>query len=398
MPQSMRLGSVPGIVAGITRNPARRFTAKAGIFIILATIILGSVCIYNSPEILSKFSLLPCYYFYFGSSPSTMDSTTTSSSMLSDEATQDTLRNEQPIGAPHATTFLLGIFSMNTEEEKARRELIRKTMLAKEKEDERICSLKDYLDYAKMTGSQTQNCISPYVFVIAAGGEHRPTEYEDNGIESIVLDPSTIPDAEDDCIYLNIKENKDDGKSVTYFKFGQSIATQFGIDYIGKTNSDSLIDMNLYLDFLMNDLAPAPYNRRTYGGSTWTNNDKSSIYAAGQFYFMSADLAEYISVIMSHERRMELTNTRPYEDMDVGAFVFSHPRPIKFISLSQYTFWAHHLKSEEEWMTDYEEGMTKYPLRSQSVIPVQSICYYLNMEKQYKENECLRTCYSKNEM
>lgn len=149
---------------------------------------------------------------------------------------------------------------------------------------------------------------------------------------------------------------------------------------------------------VLNDLAPAPYNRRTYGGRTWTDYDKSSIYAAGQFYFMSADLAEYISVIMSHERRMELTNIRPYEDMDVGAFVFSHPRPIKIISLNQYTFWAHPLKSEEEWMAGYVEGMNEYPLQSQSVMPVQSICYYLNLEQKYKKNKCIRTCYVKNEM
>ena len=391
MPQSMRLGDVP-VAAGISqgdkhshgRNPTRRFTSKASITLILvmSSIMLGTFCIYNNS---SEFPNIVQQPFYLVPSHPSM------TRMLSDEATQDVIRNEQPIGKPHSTTFLLGIFSMDSDKEKARRELIRQTMLARQKEDMRICSLKEYMDYATRTGSQTQDCISPYAFVVSAGGEDRPTEHGNDDEEPIVLDPSTIPDAEDDCIYLNIKENMEDGKSVTYFKFGQSIAEQFGIDYIGKTDSDSLIDMPLFLSFLMNDLAPAPYNRRTYGGQTWTNTEQLSIYATGQFYFMSADLAEYISVTMSHERRKELTSEKPTEDMDIGAFVFSHPRPIKFVSLSQYTFWAHPLKSVKEWMTEYEEGMTEYPLRG-SVMPVQSICYYINLEKKNKKNDCIHTC------
>lgn len=366
-PQSLRFGDAPvaGISQGNSRNPTRRFTSKAGIisFLGLASVILGTFCIYNSSMIDADFAQQA---FYFIPSPPSMGR------MLSDEAVQDALRNEQPLGKTHSSTFLLGIFSMNSETEKERRALIRKTMVAKDK-DERVCSLKEYLDYAKRTGSQTQNCVSPYVFVIAAGGEDRPTEHEDSDEEPLVLDPSTIPDAEEDCIYLNIKENMENGKSVTYFKFGQSIAEQAAIDYIGKTDSDSLIDMPTYLNFVSNDLPPKPYNRRTYGGPTWGNHEKSAIYAAGQFYFMSADLAEYVSVIMSHENRKELTSKRPTEDMDMGAFVFSHPRPIKFISLSQYMFWAHPRKTEEEWMTDYEEGMTIYPLRG-TVLPFWHLC------------------------
>jgi len=394
VPQSMRLGDVP--VAGInqgnhSRNPTRRFTSKASmtLILVLSSIMLGTFSIYENSSEFAKIAQQPFSYL--------MPSHPSMTRMLSDEATQNALRNEQPIGKPHSTTFLLGIFSMDSDKEKGRRELIRQTMLASQKEDSRICSLKEYLDYSKRTGLQTQDCISPYAFIVAAGGEGRPTVHGDNDEEPIVLDPSTIPNAEEDCIYLNIRENMEDGKSITYFKYGQSIATQFGIDYIGKADSDSLINMRLFLNFLMNDLAPSPYNRRIYGGQTWTNTELSSIYATGQFYFMSADLAKYVSVTMSHERREELTSERPTEDMDVGAFVFSHPRPIKFISLSSYTFWAHPIKSVKEWTEGYEEGMTENPLRG-SVMPIHAVCFYHNLAKNNRTNDCLDTCFEESGM
>jgi len=257
--------------------------ALASVFI--ACYVLSNSSIVDSEELLQQ-------AFRFIPSPSSVDR------ILANSAVVDSLRNEHLLGTPHPSTFLLGVFSMDSEKEAERRNLIRETMLGRD--DDRVCSLKQYMDFITKNGyAAKQDCISPYAFIISAGGDDRPTEHGDD--EPIVIDPSTIPNAEPDCIYLNIKENMENGKSVTYFKFGQSISDQFQIDYIGKTDSDSLIDMPTYLNFLMADLPPLPYNRRVYGGASWGNDKLSSFYAAGQFYFMSTDLAKYVSVTMSQK-------------------------------------------------------------------------------------------------
>ena len=73
-----------------------------------------------------------------------------------------------------------------------------------------------------------------------------------------------------------------DGKSLTFFKATAALRETYGIDYISKTDSDSLFSMKHYFTFTESELAPAPYNRRMYGGPSWGNFVKSSVYAAGQ--------------------------------------------------------------------------------------------------------------------
>ena len=136
---------------------------------------------------------------------------------------------------------------------------------------------------------------------------------------------------------MDIKENMENGKSVSYFKYASSLTNLYGIDYIGKTDSDSLFEMKFFYELLEAELPPKPYNRRMYGGPAWGNFDTSGVYAAGQFYFMSADLADYVSNVLTPEQRKKMTSSKPTEDMDMGTFVYSHPRPIKFVNLSPYT-------------------------------------------------------------
>ena len=62
---------------------------------------------------------------------------------------------------------------------------------------------------------------------------------------------------------------------------------------------------------------------------------------------MSTDLAEYISVTMSHEKRKELTSEKPSEDMDIGALVFSHPRPINFNDLPETLPVTYNLRNKD---------------------------------------------------
>ena len=164
-----------------------------------------------------------------------------------------------------------------------------------------------------------------------------------------------------------------DGKSVSYFKAAAALSENYGIDYIAKTDSDSIFNLDFYFKFVEGELPPTPYNRRMYGGPSWGNYVKSSIYAAGQYYFLSSDLAHYVSNMMTHEQRKSLMDKRPTEDMDMGSFVFSHPRPIKFVNLSPFMFWYHPLKSEEQWFRFWEKKIDNLPSRG-SVLPYYHLC------------------------
>ena len=88
---------------------------------------------------------------------------------------------------------------------------------------------------------------------------------------------------------------------------------------------------------------------------------------------MSSDLAHYVGTIMTHEQRQTLTDKRPTEDMDMGSFVFSHPRPIKFVNLSPFMFWFHPLKTEEQWTRFWETKIDTLVMRGK-VLPYHHLC------------------------
>jgi hypothetical protein len=49
---------------------------------------------------------------------------------------------------------------------------------------------------------------------------------------------------EEDCTYLSIRENMEDGKSPTFMKMAALVAKEYGLDYIAKTDDD--VSMELY--------------------------------------------------------------------------------------------------------------------------------------------------------
>ena len=128
---------------------------------------------------------------------------------------KETFQNEEDIGGwrwseKNSTTILHGIFSMSTEQEKERRKLIRDTYLSLQ--DERICSLNDYMKKVDETGTVDSKCQITYAFVIAAGRDDRPTEHDDE--QPLFLDVKEVKGAdsgETDIMYLNIQENMEGG-------------------------------------------------------------------------------------------------------------------------------------------------------------------------------------------
>lgn len=257
---------------------------------------------------------------------------------------------DNPIGVTHSTTFLLGIFTDMSKDQRQKRDLIRATYL--KNHDLSVCSLKEYIE-------QTEErlivpCRVPYIFVVG-GDENRPPSHEDK--KPLEIDRSQATNGsedENDIVYLNIKENSDIEKSQAYFKWAQSIGTKFSIDFVGKVANSTLLDLNLLVDFIDLDLPATPFNRRMYGGSAWGFFWEGGYYGTSPFYFMSLDLATFVS-----DRKADWTREEAH---DIGRMIFKHPKPVKFVNMNPRIFWFEDMVSEEAWMDAWNNRMGELPL------------------------------------
>ena len=230
--------------------------------------------------------------------------------------------------------FLFGIFSMDNQLELERREMIRNTYLQAFMDTDsphRICSLWD-LDRI----DQQEECQIAYVFVVS-GNPNGPKELVDVSdiTGPIALDGESVPTAirladhdKGDIVYLNIQENGKEGKSQTYFKFATTLKHYF--DYLVKTDSDTLVYPKSLLDYGLKNLPKFPHNVRIYGGDYRIKPSERTLnlgpaYMGGQFYFMSPDLARYITSSACNRTSLALFS----EDQSIGNFVHSLPKPIR---------------------------------------------------------------------
>ena len=264
------------------------------------------------------------------------------------------LEAEAPLGTE--TTFLLGIFTtLAGDGDARRRNLIRETYLGTG--DDRLCPLHEYRLMAEVNRS---GCRVLYAFVAGASEEGPPENLGDLDAPTSVECPGG-GSGEPDLVCLNISENVERGKSTTWIGFGADVP---GVDYVAKTDSDTLINPALLLDFVERDLPSAPNNRRTYGGKTWANFKRSSVYMAGQFYFLSTDLARFVTRTLTADDRRALGGgaRTALEDVDMGSYVFSHPRPIKLVSVAGSMFWWHPVRDEGSWgdLWKYRDATSPY--------------------------------------
>ena len=269
------------------------------------------------------------------------------------------------------STLLLGIFSCEGDKSAARRKIIRDTYLATG--DPRICKLNDFIKQVLKAKGKPVRCQLPYTFVIGAGGENRPTDHGDKEAVHLKKNKYGKKDKSGDTTYLNIKENMEDGKSATWLKYGASLSKQLPIDYVAKIDDDSVLSSELLLDLMSDELPPAPFNRNIYGGKSWSSYIKSVLYAEGQFYFMSADLANWVGLQLSAAARLRKSHGRHTEDADMGVFVHSHPRPVKFMSLSKYKIWFHPKKKDESFIKAWKK-IGSLPDTTGVVLPLGSMC------------------------
>jgi hypothetical protein len=204
--------------------------------------------------------------------------------------------------------------------------------------------------------------------------------------------PPKTEKAVEDIVYLNIKENMNKGKSQTWLKYGSMIAEEYGFDYITKVDSDTLVFIPQFLDYVDKTLKPSPYNQRVFGGLRYCLEKcpfklVGQHYFSGEFYYMSPDLASYIT----SDKVDRTTMSTSYEDVDIGNFVFTHPLPIQSVAVEQrnvlrtpkhdaHWFWVNpeNAFGDKYWAHTTVDGGAWFKTRSNFMETWRNFQYYWN--------------------
>ncbi|KAL7575300.1 hypothetical protein ACA910_001825 [Epithemia clementina (nom. ined.)] len=200
-----------------------------------------------------------------------------------------------------------------------------------------ICSLNDLLQ-GKLR--EPDKCRFAYAFVVGANPNGPTILFNYN--ESYPLALSSGPNGarqEDDVVYLNIKENMNDGKTPTWFRYATSVLEERGWqddwDYIFKADSDNLLYPPKFFRTLEMVSPMERPVRNIYGG--WPRNvercqwatdpdcqlplETGNIYFSGGCYFLSTNLATFISDPTTVEDHQKLISMFPHEDVVTGLAV-----------------------------------------------------------------------------
>jgi hypothetical protein len=236
--------------------------------------------------------------------------------------------------------LLLGITTMDTRLEADRRALIRKTYLKYfegSRTPHRICSLLDLLNGSLSINDSVQ-CQMAYTFVVGANPSGPKELVEVNTSYPITTAKGDLDnglEAENDVVYLNIQENGKEGKSQTWFKYATTVLDQQYFDYIGKTDTDTIIYPGLFLENTIDKLKTFPNNIRVYGGDPFVKESPidelvvGPAYMQGRLYWISPDLARYITSSKCNRSTLAVYS----EDKSVGNFVNSHTLPIQRVRI-----------------------------------------------------------------
>jgi hypothetical protein len=152
-------------------------------------------------------------------------------------------------------------------------------------------------------------------------------------------------------IFLNIKENMNEGKTPTWFRYASTIlAEEEGLhfDYIAKMDDDTLLFSGNWIDILEREL-PKPRQVNTdglvYGGKinsvlhSWRDRSCSSgsftqcpiigpLWMTGPFYFLSHTLAAYTTSDVLDQAALASD-----EDVATATYVFSHPGDVTIVEI-----------------------------------------------------------------
>ena len=266
----------------------------------------------------------------------------------------------------HGPRLMLGIMSvLDHDSERLRRKTIRETYLSyfnqSDTERHRICSLTELLDKSRADHALLlRECQLAYTFVVGGNPEGSTERLTFTDSEPMTLAPDAL---EPDVVLLNIKENMNDGKSQTYFKYGTTVVdNHLYFDYIIKCDTDTLIFPEYFLNHKMNRLPLFPNNVRVYGGFDLFSRE-DAMYFAGSLYFLSVDMARYIASDACDRKKLDVFS----EDRALGLFAHSHPLPLKRVniglppSVGQKEIWSRTpAKHPVKNVTAYRSEWNKY--------------------------------------
>eukprot|EP00934_Nitzschia_sp_Nitz4_P007607 Nitzschia sp. Nitz4//scaffold80_size88189//7356//9314//NITZ4_005079-RA/size88189-processed-gene-0.23-mRNA-1//-1//CDS//3329558606//7597//frame0 len=237
--------------------------------------------------------------------------------------------------------LLLGILSMDTPLERERREIIRETYIKAfhgSSTPNRICSVHQLI---QKTVAE-RDCQAAYVFVLG-GNPQGPKELVDINEDTgplTVGSPNPSLASETDLVFLNIQENGKEGKSQTFFKYATTVIDDYSyFDYIGKTDTDTVLYPKSLLDKSLQEFPTFPNNMRVYGGDYRIKPSKETLnlgpaYMGGHFYLMSPDLARYITSPQCNRSALAVFS----EDQSIGNFIHSWEQPIRRVSIPTFHY------------------------------------------------------------
>ena len=242
-----------------------------------------------------------------------------------------------------------------------------------------MCSLNAFL----LDSESTAACRIIYTFVVA-GRDEGPTKYLERNKDVALPRPTfKIPaklsdwNTAQDFTVLNIVENMEDGKSETWLNFASQVVEETeGIDYIAKTDGDTLLHVDKFVQYLDAFLPPSPYNSHVMMGKAavrhlWEHKQKRKamslmkhhydrgsgyghlqLYFQGQFYGMSPNVANEIVQEAKLDRVQQYK--QGYEDSDISAMANNLPHSLKFLFIKPPDmFWRHPVKFTQEGKTEF---------------------------------------------
>ncbi|KAL3940063.1 MAG: hypothetical protein SGBAC_005319 [Bacillariaceae sp.] len=239
--------------------------------------------------------------------------------------------------------ILVGIFTTNLKQlERKQRNMIRKAYLSAYKKSEtpnRICSLQDMLKKKV----KPDECQFAYTFVVGANSSAPTEQVDTDDLDLIAIPRDKMENPEPDMLYLNIRENMNNGKTETWFRYASLIVEHdLYFDYMAKMDTDTIL-FPYPLFRKMEKWPKYPNNRRIYGGEYNVKEDGQkrkdllvgASYFNGPFYWISPDIARFITDAEKCNRTALRTSA---EDMTIGNYINTFPHTIHRFQMSRKTY------------------------------------------------------------
>lgn len=260
-----------------------------------------------------------------------------------------------PPASQKEARVLVGIFTAIDKRIGDRQKIYRDKFRALFKLHPNVCSIGDL----HRNEHKNDHCKFIYAFVVGANQDPTAPTVLYNDDREVEVSRHLLPFLQhsyddfvlhDDFVFLNIHENMNEGKSLSWFYYAATdkFLGSLQIDYVGKMDTDVMLDMKLYFEFSKKNLAKAPYEekRHTLVGHLLQmdeafveennfpyivkkilamNYTNLRLYPQGGFYLMSMDLAQSIIKFVKQSPILSILLDfvqSTHEDVSMGTLAF----------------------------------------------------------------------------